>query len=310
MGIVDLVNNAYGPGSSVQAPLPGMPNFAGPNSSAPTAEGLPAAFGAAPQAAPQAAPAPTPSDVTPQSIGMTAPAPPQPARGNILQQIGQVAKNFITQNPNTFAGNVLGSGLMHAGAAQRMYPYLVAERMQQYRKGEADIGELQARAASEQATAGKTKAETGEAQVISDEAERLAKLGYYKDKDGNLMGVDADGKPYTAYGTPTQLTKSSALLSTYIDKRTDAATRLAAAKESGSKAAVMLAQADFNKWDELATNIKDSARAYAASAEGQTAKLITELPALAQSGKNAETRAKAAAAKAVADANKDVIHGY
>lgn len=288
--ITDQIANVVGPatqpviGQPGYAPMTGTP--AGVNNvlAQAAAQGQPSA--AAAPSAPVAGDAPPPA--TAAQLGLA--APPPSAKPGIMG----VISNFISQNPNTFAGNIISHGLMGARQAQMTYPYRQALAVQAYNKGQADILEQQAKASSEFATAGKAKAETGEAQVLSDEAQALAAKGLFKDKDGNLRGTDANGKPFTAYEAPTQLMKSNHLLEDIIDKRNAAFQKYQDAVAKGDKGAQMAATVEFDKQDELATNIKDSARAYAASAEGQQNKMITEAPELANRLQLGRIRADAA----------------
>jgi hypothetical protein len=195
---------------------------------------------------------------------------PAAAHPGILGQIGSALHNFITQNPNTFTGNILAHGILGAGAAQRLFPYYQQEANIKRATELAALSQAQAlpyetmakaeqergAGAASMATAAKTKAETPELPP-----------GFSEDKDGNIMHIDpVTQQMTTVYSAPSQQTKMLESIKTYQGQLHDAQARLAAAKDPLSK---LRATNDIADAQQLINDAGASFRAFGVTQEGQ-----------------------------------------
>ena len=264
------VNPPIAPGmSAAAAPAP----TTGPAASAP-APGMASAPGSTAEALAALQPQSDPASGEPGRVAypQVVIPPKEPIHKNILAEIGSVLHNYITQNPNTIAGNVMSAGIAGAAGAAARYPLLLQQRRYEMAKQAQDLATAQATAHQNWAMGEKSLADAREAAVKAkidqDKLDILAPgQSYSGPNNENIVQKMPDGSFKTVYASPTQQIDMLAKAEDYTGKMIDAKDIM-----ENSKASLfdrIKAKHDYQFYKAMSDGALASFKSFVATAQGQ-----------------------------------------
>jgi hypothetical protein len=238
--------------------------------------------------------------------------PKEPIHKNILAEIGSVLHNYIAQNPNTIAGNIMSAGIAEAAGAQARYPLLLQQRRYEMAKQAQDLASAQATAHQNWAMGEKSLADAREAAVKTIGEAAAARMQVDKanilepgqtwggEKDADIIQKMPDGSLKTVYASPTQQQRMLNNIADYQNKLLDAKAILADPKSNVFQR--IQASRDIILYEKLANDAGASMRGYSFTKEGQENQrpniLIKEAGATTRAGMRVAGEQAAAATRA------------